>query len=325
MLAAAALYVLVLETGFGPATPAPVRSEPAPAPAPAPAQIVAPAAPRPTTAGTPTPTLLSTVAAPPPLAAAGLLQGDSPDWLFGPLQSNPQVFAIAFAGLGEQARAMNRLAAFMEKASAPRERLLVDAELAALIARSGDLPETFYLGHDYRIADVARFFNQARQQRLVLLAQEQRLLQTLQAAAWITKTLPYQASAPERALITLGRLSSSDRRLLKLAADDQVLGRAVLAHEISHGEFLTRPAYRQQCWHFWKALLSESERQKWRLLLTRMDYDAGNEELLVNEMQALLMHTPDGRVFGAVHLLISESELDRQRQRFGQAGKALAP
>lgn len=304
MLLAAALYVYVLDRGFGD-----------PAPMAAPAQPVAPAS---TGGGTPE------AAAVPSLHAAQLLHGDSADWLCGTLDSNARVFAISFERLAEQAHAMNRLAAYLEKAGAPRNRVLNDKQLAALIARSGDVPETFYLGHDYRISDIARFFNQARQQQLVLQPQEQRLLGILVAAGLLTQTASYAvgADADAKALITLSRLSPSDRALLKLAPQDELLGTAILAHEISHGEFLTRPAYRQQSWQFWTSVLSEKERQQWRLLLRRMDYDADNEDLLVNEMQALLMHTPDGRVFNAVHLLIPERELGRQRLRFTQVGKA---
>jgi hypothetical protein len=319
MLAAAALYVYVLETGFDAPAPLPVS-------APIAASIAASIA-APISAPTAAPTAVASRAA--PIAAASLLRNASADWRYGKLESNPQVFAIAYPKLREQAMAMNRMAAYLEKASAPRDRLLGDAELAAVIARAGDQPETFYLGHDYRMDDVARFFNQARQQHLVLQAQEQRLLDLLLAQGLIAidagAAKPYQTAAKGSALITLSAFTPADRSLLNLAPDDQVLGSAVLAHEVSHGEFLTRPSYRQQSWYFWQSVLNEPERQKWRLLLRRMDYDAANEDLLVNEMQALLMHTPDARIFSTVHLLIPEPELVRQRRLFGAAAKAAAP
>lgn len=316
LLAAAALYVYVLDKGFGsPAAPGNPSSEVALAPSPGTAGPAPAASPAPS---------------PVPLSAASLLHGSAPDWLAGSLQGNAEVFAIAYPQLLEQAQAMNRMAAYLEKASAPRGRVLDDAELAALVTRSGDVPQTFYLGHDYRMAEVARFFNQARQQQLVLQPQEQRLLALLLAQGWLRQTAagqasPYQATQPGGALITVARFSAADRALLKLAPDDQVLSEAIVAHEISHSEFLTRPSYRQQCWYFWQTVLGEKERGKWRLLLRRMDYDGANEDLLVNEMQALLMHTPDPRIFSTVHLLISGAELSRQRALFSQAARTRLP
>ena len=47
-----------------------------------------------------------------------------------------------------------------------------------------------------------------------------------------------------------------------------------------------------------------------------MNYDPANEDLLVNEMQALLMHTPDTRAFGARVLGVSDAQLNDMRARF---------
>jgi hypothetical protein len=250
------------------------------------------------------------------------LNNPSKDWLVGTLDGNADVVAVYFPNLTEQARTMNRLAAYVEKASAPRDRVLNDSELSAIIARSGDTPETFYLGHDYRMTEIAHFFNQVHKQQLPLQPQERRLVATLVDAGYMTKSALYEAATDAKALITVGRLTASDLRQLNLAANDKVLGAAILAHEISHGEFLTRPSYHRQCRLFWKSMLTENERKQWKALLKRMGYDPNNEDLLVNEMQALLMHTPDERFFGASHLSISENELAKQRFRFAQAGKS---
>ena len=249
-----------------------------------------------------------------------LLSSKSKDWLMGTLNSNADVVVISFPKLLEQGMAMNRLAAYIEKASAPRDRVLNDVELGVIIAHAGDSPETFYLGHDYRISDIARFFNQAQQQQLILKIQEQRLLATLIETGYIQKLAHYEATAEAKALITVSHLTTEDLSLLNFASNERVLSAAILAHEISHGEFLTRALYREQSWRFWKKVLTENERTKWKVLLKGLDYDPGNEELLVNEMQALLMHTPDSSVFNAAHLLISNQELAKQRVRFALAG-----
>jgi hypothetical protein len=173
------------------------------------------------------------------------------------------------------------------------------------------------------MSDVARFFDQAQQQQLILQPQEQRLLATLIDAGYIKKSAHYEiaeGAESAKALITVSQLTPVDLRLLNFSQNDRILSAAILAHEIGHGEFLTRRAYHQQSWSFWQSVLTENERTKWKILLRGLDYDLGNEELLVNETQALLLHTPDTRVFNAAHLLISEQELSRQRVRFAQVG-----
>jgi hypothetical protein len=153
-----------------------------------------------------------------------------------------------------------------------------------------------------------------------LKPQERRLLAIMVNAGLIVKSTPYEAVALNKALITVSRMAPVDHKLLKLAPDDRVLSAAIFAHEISHGDFFTKRVYRDQSWQFWNKLLSENERQRWTVLLRRMGYDVSNEELLVNEVQALLMHTPDSRVFSASHLMITDGELANQRDRFESAG-----
>jgi hypothetical protein len=328
----ASLYVYVLDTGFGSAAQAVPQSklevETVPTEKPKPV-VDTPPQTLPVQGAIATPAAVPTVATNKQqlgvLSAAMVLNSETKDWLIGTLDTNPNVLVICFPKLLEQGVTMNRLAAYLEKASAPRDRLLNDAELKSFIAHAGDLPETFYLGHDYRMSDVARFFDRAQQQQLTLQAQERRLLVTLIEAGYLKNSAPYEvaeAADGAKALITVSQLTPTDLRLMNFAQNDKVLGAAILAHEMGHGEFLTREAYHQQSWSFWKSALTESERVKWKILLKGLDYDLSNEELLVNETQALLLHTPDTRVFNAAHLLISEQELSGQRIRFAQAGNS---
>ena len=328
----ATMYVYVLDTGFGsadqvvPTSKVEVEALPVQKPIPV---VETPPPPLRIQSTAPAPVAVPPVETHKPqpglVSVATVLNSHLKDWLIGTLDTNPDVLVICFPKLSEQAVTMNRLAAYLEKASAPRNRLLNDAELKSIIARAGDLPETFYLGHDYRMSDVARFFDQAQQQQLILQPQEQRLLAMLTSAGYIKKSAHYEvadAAKDSKALITVSQLTPADLRLLNFAQNDKILSAAILAHEIGHGEFLTREAYHRQSWSFWKSVLTENERTKWKILLKGLDYDLGNEELVVNETQALLLHTPDTRVFNAAHLLISEQELSRQRIRFAQAGNS---
>ena len=96
------------------------------------------------------------------------------------LADNPRILVLDFPSLAEQGRMLNRVAALIEKAGLPRDRVLNDAELDAAIAARGETAETFYFGHNYRATDLAKFFalaardgvalNQAERQLAVLLA-----------------------------------------------------------------------------------------------------------------------------------------------------------
>ena len=65
-------------------------------------------------------------------------------------EPRPEIFVLQFASLSEQASALNRAAALVEKAGYPHDRVLPWAELDSRIRAEGSTPETFYYGHDYR-------------------------------------------------------------------------------------------------------------------------------------------------------------------------------
>jgi hypothetical protein len=59
---------------------------------------------------------------------------------------NPRILVLDFASLREQGRMLNRIAALIEKAGLPHDRVLTSFEIAAAIKASGDTAETFYSG-----------------------------------------------------------------------------------------------------------------------------------------------------------------------------------
>lgn len=90
----------------------------------------------------------------------------------------------------------------------------------------------------------------------------------------------------------------------------------MLLHELSHGLYFTSVAYRDHCWRFWRERMTADERARFRSMLAAMNYDPANEDLVINEMQALLMHTPDTRAFSAQSLGLSPAQLADLRERF---------
>jgi hypothetical protein len=91
---------------------------------------------------------------------------------------------------------------------------------------------------------------------------------------------------------------------------------AILHHELSHGEYFTDPAYAAFTRRYWQTVLSEDDRSRFRSFLGRQQYDTGLEDLMMNEMQAYLMHTPDVHFFSARAVGLAEDRLGHLRAVF---------
>ena len=223
------------------------------------------------------------------------------------LVENPRILLIDFPSLAEQGRAMNRLAALIEKSGMPHDRVLSEAEMATAIPN----PDTYYFAHDYAATSLARFFSLAEAETEPLNQQERDLLTLLVGARVIERTASgYVAAQPEMAVVTLVQPEPTG------ATVDAALRDTMLHHEVSHGEFFTNPAYRAHCERFWRERLSEAERALFRSFLTSYGYDPTDETLMINEMQAYLMHSPDPRAFSAALLHVTPEKLADLRRRF---------
>ena len=138
---------------------------------------------------------------------------------------NPRVLVLDFASLREQGEMLNRVAAFVEKAGMPRDRVLTDSELDAAIRANGDTVETFYLGHDYAASALARFFERADSQRITLDPQEEKLRALLREEGWLTEdvmagliSLPAVGSDPRITARSAGRSCATSCRTVSSSA-----------------------------------------------------------------------------------------------------------
>ena len=218
------------------------------------------------------------------------------------LADNPRILVLDFASLHEQGRMLNRVAAFVEKAGLPHDRVLTDAELDAAILARGDTVETFYFGHDYAAAALARFFERADSQRIELDPQEEKLRALLRQEGWF-------AGDVAAGLISLPKVGSDPRITASARA-------AILRHELSHGEFFSNPAYAEYVRGFWTQQLTEDERAGVRAFLGREEYDVRDEELMLNEMQAYLMFTRDPAFFTPERAGLTRARLVELQTRF---------
>ncbi len=214
------------------------------------------------------------------------------------LRENPRVFVLLFPSLAQQGATLNRAAALVEKAGLPRDRLLDGVELAAAIARSGDTAETWYLGHDYRSADLARFFALAERDRVALTEAELWLREQFATASALAGSGPFafvSAANPG------GQLDAAMRN-------------AVLRHEIGHGHYFTLPGFAEHVQAVWQSGFTEAERAAYRAFLGREGYDTGNEELMANEAMAYTLFTPDPRLFSPNLIGLPPAAVERLRE-----------
>jgi hypothetical protein len=214
----------------------------------------------------------------------------------------PRVLVLSFASLHEQGRMLDRLGAFVEKAGLPHDRVLDEADLQAAIRLAGDTEDTYYYGHDYRAADMARFFALADRDGIALHPEEETLRRLLTQQGMLVP-------GADGALISLPPESQTP-------PIDAAARATILQHELSHGAYFTDPAYAAYARDFWQNVLTEAQRAGFRRFLGSEGYDETNEDLMLNETQAYLIHTPDPRYFRPVYAGLTDAEAARLRAIF---------
>ena len=90
----------------------------------------------------------------------------------------------------------------------------------------------------------------------------------------------------------------------------------IIRHELSHAEFYTNDSYADYCTQFWTDVMTENERKAMRQYLAAKNYDPNNEDLMINESQAYLFHTPEGSAFNPRSLALPPGGIERLRERF---------
>jgi len=213
--------------------------------------------------------------------------------------ADTNIVVIDFPDLLAQGLMLDRVAALVEKAGLPRERVLNDVELNQAIANCGDTVETYYYGHDYQAADLAKFFALAQADNIQLNAKELWLKRLVGQLGWLTP-------GATGALITLPAATPPVSETFRAV---------ILRHELSHGAFYTDPGYRQYATDFWNNL-PDAGRAAFTRFLGSQNYDTGNTALMLNETQAYLVFTRDPHFFTPGAVGMTDDELDALRQKF---------
>lgn len=223
------------------------------------------------------------------------------------------VFVIDFPTLAQQGRMFNRIVALVERMGVGRARVLDDQELAQFIRALGKTELTFAFGNDFLVHEMVVFFNLAEYGGIALNPEERALRAFLLEQGLIRERFGFlQAMQPNGVILSIPQEKSGGGEPVVSALARQT----ILMHELSHAEYYTNPHYRDWCRKFWHETLSKRQRNALRTFLAKSGYDPDNEELMINEAQAYLLHTPDPRAFNARMAGLAEAELEGIRQTF---------
>lgn len=228
---------------------------------------------------------------------------------------NPSVYVFDFPGLTIQGRAFNRITQFTEQQfSEPYPRVLGNDELARYIEAARRTQADFAFGHDVLVGELVQFFNYADRDKIQLNPEEVAVREFLTEQGLIRAWRGfYQAMKPD--VVVLSIPQTQDRK-----PNEPMITKgaryAILLHEMAHGEYYTNAHYAKFCQRFWAETLTEQQREAFKAFLGKFNYGVGSEDLLVNEMQAYLLFTPDPKSFSARKLGVSEAELESMRESF---------
>lgn len=214
------------------------------------------------------------------------------------LQNNPRVLVLDMPNVEDQSRVFARLVIFIERSSAPRHRILsVDEVLKWRIANKETLA-TLTIGNNIRANDFVQFFNTARLQGEPITEDENWLLAHLIEYGVIQAVANgYESVMPEKIVISVPQVSKvegcANCTITPLKRD------LISRHEFAHARFITDQIYRHYVWWFWHNILTSQQRTDVSKYLRSLGYDLSAPDMLVNEMQAFLIHTPESEFFSS--------------------------
>lgn len=213
-----------------------------------------------------------------------------------------KILVIDCPSLHEQGLMFDRIAALVEKAGVPKNRVLTEAQFSAVLARTHQTIGSYYYGNDYDAAALRRFYRLGRKEGIHLTPQERRLEAIIRRAGFLTQDAV-------GAVISLPRAGHGRRVGLRARA-------VILRHELSHGAYYTNAAYRDFVHHFVSHDMTATERQHFVAFLGREGYDTREHWLMVNETQAYLVFTPDREFFRASAVHLPRATVQALRQLF---------
>lgn len=234
------------------------------------------------------------------------------------LKKNPSIYVFDFPNLTLQGKTFNRITYFTEQAvfSSGYPKVNTNEEMQEYFESVKRTQANFAYGHDIQVNELVQFFNLIDKDKIDIYPEEialrDFLIETGLMRSWRGF---YQAIEPTTVILSIPQ--RQDKKADEPAVSDAAR-RAVFRHELSHGEYFTNDYYANYCRKFWNESLNDKQRKLFTDFLSAHNYNMNNADLMVNEMQAYLMHTMDSNSFSAAKLGVSDAELNDLRKMFRQ-------
>lgn len=243
-----------------------------------------------------------------------ILANRSSELVIWRLAENQEVMVLDFPGMAQQGRTFNRITQLIEQFSEPYKRVLTMDELQKYFEAIRRNDANFAYGHDVLVSELVLFYNLVDRDKVELFPEELALRDFLieQNLMRVWRGI-YQAVKPDQVLISVPQIRERGEREPRITAQAR---RAVMLHELAHGEYYTNVYYARYCRKYWSDILTDNQREIFSRFLGKYNYNVNRQELLINEMQAYLMFTPDPQSFSAEKLGITETELHLMRKSF---------
>ncbi|CAA7614603.1 conserved exported hypothetical protein [Candidatus Terasakiella magnetica] len=239
--------------------------------------------------------------------------------------ANPDIMVMDIPTLAQQGEMFNRMVALIERMGASRVKVMNNDELAEYVRSVGKTAATFAFGNDFRSSEMVIFFNLAAHGQVELNEQEQLLRRFLLDQRMVMEKFGFlQVAGHDRIILSVPQeqaqtLDNGNTLRITARARD-----TILRHELSHGEYYTNRYYADYCRQFWRTVMSAQERAAFRKFLAGRNYDTDNDEMMINETQAYLIHTPDPGAFSPQAAGLAPAAIDGLRQKF-MAGNPPSP
>lgn len=245
-----------------------------------------------------------------------ILQTKNADLVVWQYADNENVYIFDFPGLTYQGRTFNRLTQFTEQKFGfePYPKVLDNEALARHVLAARRTQANFAFGHDLLVSELVQFFNYASRDKILLNAEEIALRNFLFEQGLIREVRGFfQALKPDVVILSIPQMQDKKPDEPMVSAGARY---AILLHEMAHAEYYTNEHYNKFCLRFWQTALSDDQRELFRKFLRGYNYSTDNEDLVINEMQAYLMFTPDPKSFNAKRLGVSDDELSALQSAF---------
>ncbi|HCC53720.1 MAG TPA: hypothetical protein DEQ20_02145 [Desulfobulbaceae bacterium] len=229
---------------------------------------------------------------------------------------NLQIYVLDFPNLTMQGRTFNRVTQFTEQAQNGESypKVLNNDEFIRYMDARRRTQANFAFGHDVLVSEMVQFYNIVDRDKIDLFPEELELRDFLVDRRFIKVWRGfYQALQPDVVILSIPQIQAKKDNEPQVS---ELARQAIFAHEISHGEYYTNSHYANYCRMFWQQTLTDAQREIFLNFFKRYNYAVNIPELIVNEMQAYLMFTPDPLSFSAKKLGVKDEELESLREAF---------